>query len=314
MQGLELSRAYYEQFGAPMLHRDFPQIESLVAAGLCGSGSECFGFDDDISRDHDFEPGFCLFLPGEDVIDRRTAFLLERAYSKLPKEFDGARRSLVAPVGGSRRGVLRMADFFQSKVGAPDGILTIGQWLDTPEFYLAEATNGAVFRDDSGVFSAIRARLSVLPEDIRKKKLAGELLLMGQSGQYNFSRCLQHKEPAAAQLAAIEFVKAALHAVFLLNRVYQPYYKWQFRALRGLPVLGNLAEPLEFLLTTENRGDLGETKAAIIEDIAALLIAALQSQDLTTATCGDLEQHAYAVNDGIDDSALRNLHVLAAIH
>ena len=154
MKGLELSKAFYEQYGRPMLHEQFADYEELIAVALCGSGSECFGYDDDVSTDHDFEPGFCLFLPGEDVIDRRTAFLLERAYAKLPKEFEGFRRSLMNPVGGNRHGVMRMDDFFLQKVGAADGVLSAEQWLTIPEFYLAEATNGAVFRDDCGAFSA----------------------------------------------------------------------------------------------------------------------------------------------------------------
>ena len=115
MNGLELSRAYYEAFGAEMLHRDFPEWEGRKAVGLCGSGSECFGFDDGISRDHDYEPGFCLFIPEEDEMDRRTAFRLERAYAKLPKEFMGFRKSLLSPVGGNRRGVIRAADLMQEK-------------------------------------------------------------------------------------------------------------------------------------------------------------------------------------------------------
>ena len=78
MKGLELSERFYEEFGAPMLQKQFPALASLIAVGLAGSGSECFGYDDELSQDHDFEPGFCLFLPGEDVVDRRAAFLLER--------------------------------------------------------------------------------------------------------------------------------------------------------------------------------------------------------------------------------------------
>ena len=313
MKGLELSKAFYEQYGKPMLHEQFADYEALIAVALCGSGSECFGYDDDVSTDHDFEPGFCLFLPGEDVIDRRTEFLLERAYARLPKEFEGFRRSLMNPVGGNRHGVQRMDDFFLSKVGAADGRLSAEQWLTIPEFYLAEATNGEVFRDDCGAFSAIREKIALLPEDIRRKKLAGELLTMAQSGQYNYNRCLKHGETGAAQLAAVEFVKAAMHTVFLLNRTYMPYYKWQFRALRALPLLSGLADPLEFLLTTENGEDLCETKYLIMEDIAGMVIEALQSQRLTKAICGDLEKHAYSVNDGIEDPSLRNLHILAAV-
>ncbi len=241
MRGLELARAYYEQFGRPMMEAQFPELLPHIAVGLFGSGSECFGYDDDISRDHDFEPGFMLLLPGEDVVSRREAFLLERAYAKLPREFLGLRRGLMQPVGGARHGVIRTADFFREKVGVSDGVLTVGQWLSTPEYALAEAVNGAVFFDGPGEVTAIRRYLSAWPEDIRKKKLAGRLLLMAQAGQYNYPRCLRHGEKGAAQLAAIEFARNCMSAVFLLNGVYQPYYKWAFRAMRELPRLSLLA-------------------------------------------------------------------------
>ena len=105
MKGLELAKAYYDAFGAPMLREQFPEWEGRLAAGLIGSGSECFGFDDDVSQDHDFEAGFCLFIPGEDEMDRQTAFRLERAYARLPAEFEGFRKSRINPVGGSRLAV-----------------------------------------------------------------------------------------------------------------------------------------------------------------------------------------------------------------
>ena len=161
-----------------MLQEQFPAQAGLIAVGLIGSGSETLGFDDEVSRDHDFEPGFCLLLPDESVVDRRTAFLLERAYAKLPKEFMGFKRSAIAPVGGARHGVLRTADFFTEKVGAPDGVLTVDQWLKLPQQSLLEATGGQLFRDDLGEVTAIRAALSHMPEDVRKKRLSGHLLLM----------------------------------------------------------------------------------------------------------------------------------------
>ena len=74
MNGIELSRAFYERHGLPMLERDFPELLPFLAIGLFGVGSECLGFDDAVSEDHDFEPGFCILLPEEDVVDRREAF------------------------------------------------------------------------------------------------------------------------------------------------------------------------------------------------------------------------------------------------
>ena len=313
MNGLELSRAFYESYGAPLLHEQFPEQEGLVAVGLLGSGSECLGFDDEVSQDHDFEPGFCLLLPGEDVIDRRTAFLLERAYAKLPKAFMGFKRSAVAPVGGARHGVLRTADFFTEKVGAPDGILTMDQWLKLPQQALLEATAGEIFRDDLGEVTAIRTALSAMPEDVRRKRLAGHLLVMAQAGQYNYLRCLRHGEPAAGQLAVNEFVKSCIEVVFLLNKAYAPYYKWSFRALRRLPKLSLTAETLEYLLTTGNDRSLAESKYDMIESTASDIIDELQTQGLTKAICGDLEKHAYSVNDGIEDGDVRNLNIFYAI-
>lgn len=313
MNGLEIAKAYYETFGRPMLEREFPQLLDRIAVGLTGSGSECFGFDDDVSRDHDFEPGFCVFLPGEDTVDRRTAFLLERAYGRLPREFMGLRRSLTQPVGGPRRGVLRTDEYFTAKVGSPDGILTVGQWLAIGDSALAEAVNGELFCDGSGQVTAIRERLSRYPEDIRRKKLAGSLLMMAQAGQYNYARCLAHGETGAAQLAAGVFVRHAMQSVFLLNGVYMPFYKWAFRAMRALPELSLEAEVLEYLLTTDNESETAAEKQRVIEGVAADVIAELRRQGLTQASCGDLEKHAYSVQDGIADAQIRGLHILETV-
>jgi len=310
MRGLELARAYYEAFGKELLQQ-FPAVLPYIAVGLAGSGSECYGYDDEISRDHDFEPGFCIFLPGEEVVDRRTAFLLERAYAKLPKEFMGLKRSPVDPVGGSRHGVLRMADFFSSKTGSSDGELSTEQWFAVPEYGLLEATNGAVFTDPYGELTRIREKLSAYPEAVRRKKLAGYLLLMGQAGQYNYGRCIARGETAAAQLAVFEFTQSAIHAIFLLNRTYLPYYKWQFYALRRLPLLSDLAEPLESLISTDNREP--EKKTEAIENICAAIAEALRLQGLTNLQNPEMEPQAYAVNNTIPDPNIRNLHILQGV-
>ncbi|MCR5136068.1 MAG: DUF4037 domain-containing protein [Oscillospiraceae bacterium] len=313
MKGLDLAQDFFESYGRPMLESDFSELLPYLAAGLFGMGSECFGFDDEVSRDHDFEPAFCLFLPGEDVVDRRKEFLLERAYAKLPRVFCGFRREAVLPVGGARHGILRTADFFRKTAGSEDGNLSAIQWLTVPEQSLAEATNGAVFYDGYGEVSRIRQNLAYFPRDIRLKRLAGNLLLMGQAGQYNYSRCLLHGELEAAQLAVFEFVKHTLSVAFLLNCVYQPYYKWSFRALRRLPILSELADALGALMTGGNVRTGAEEKRQTIEQICSIVCRVLMIQELSFLSGNDLERHAYAVNDLIQDSELRNMHILAAL-
>ena len=313
MKGLELSERFYLEHGAPMLREQFPHLAEWIAVGLVGSGSECFGFDDEISRDHDFEPGFCIFLPDEEIVDRKTAFALERAYAKLPKVFEGIERSPLNPVGGSRHGVIRISDFLTEKVGTADGALELRDWFSVPEQSLAEATNGTLFFDGLGLMTKVRAALSYLPEDVRLKKLAGKLLLMGQAGQYNYHRCISRGETAAAQLAMIEFVQAALHTVFLLNRGYLPYYKWSFCALRALPKLSSLSSSLEWLISSGNTASEAVKKSELIEQISTEIIKELTAQGLSSFKGLELEGHAYDVNSKITDNEVRNLHILYGV-
>lgn len=314
MNGLELAKGYYEEFGKPMMESEFADILPFLAAGFVGSRSEHYGFDDEVSRDHDFEPGFCIFLPGEDVVDRRRAFQLERAYAKLPQEYAGIKRQRISPVGGNRNGVIRIDEFYMKSIGSANGELSTEQWLRLPDYALAEAVNGEVFMDNYGEFSRIRESLICMPDDIKLKRLAGNLLIMAQSGQYNFVRCMKHGEPEAAQLACVEFVNAAMKTTFLLQDRYMPYYKWSFRALRGLLGTEELSEKLSFLLFGDNRDDtVAEQKYDIIEEIASETITRLQDKELTKAICGDLEKHAYSVNDKIADSTVRNMNILIAV-
>ena len=306
MKGIELSESFYKEYGEKMINEGFSDVAFELAIGLAGSGSECFGWDDEISQDHDFEPGFCIFIT--DSIDRKTAFALERAYAKLPREFMGFKRSPLSPVGGNRHGVLNIGDFLTDKTGTPDGNLSLLDWMNVPEQSVAEAVNGKIFRDDSGVFTSIREALSYMPEDVRLKKLAGELLMMGQTGQYNFPRCLARGENAAAQLTLNEFAKHTIHAIFLLNKHYLPYYKWCFRALKALPKLSHLYAPLEKLLLCQ----ITDAQTTV-ENICLEIINELKEQSLTTYRGNEAEGHAYSVNDSITNEEIRNMHILSGV-
>jgi hypothetical protein len=165
--------------------------------------------------------------------------------------------------------------------------MAMTDWFYLPEQSLAEAVNGTIFFDGLGEVTAIRQRLAYLPEDVRRKKLAGRMLLMGQSGQYNFGRCLARGERGAARMALYEFVKSAQHAAFLLEKHYMPYYKWSFRALRELPRLGELSVLLEALLCGPEEG-AGET----VEKVCTRLFEEARRQGLSDYAGSEAEGHA----------------------
>ncbi len=305
MKGLELSRLYYEEYGKPMLEKDFSEYMDRIAVGLIGHGSECFGFDDEISRDHDFEPGFSLWITEED--ERIFGFKLMRAYSRLPKEFMGIKVENKSLFGSNTKGVHTIKEFYSFYL--PKGKLPESneEWLRIPDFYLAEATNGEVFTDPLGEFSKIREDIKKCPEDVWLQKLASAVFNMAQSGQYNYGRCLSHSEEVAAATALAKFTENTIHAVFLLNREFMPYYKWAWRKMKELPILSNVSDLLRELMREPYNK---EKNLPLIEEIAALVAGEIRNQGLSKREESYLEGYAYCIKNSIKDGNLRNSPVM----
>ena len=307
MKGLEEARKFYEEAGAEMISRNFGEFENRIAVGLVGHGSECFGFDDQTSRDHDFETGFCLWLTKDD--EEKIGFRLMRAYDKLVKSVNGERADRVVENGF--QGVFVTGDFYRRYTGCDGAPKTWQDWLYTNSAYFAEATNGEVFRDDLGEFTKIRNEiLHGMPEDVRAKKIGSCSLKAAQSGQYNYARCLAHGEEGAAMLALFEFVTNAIELAFLLNRKHCPYYKWALRSMDGLDKFAGLKQPLEYLLTADNDKAGQSVKKAIVEDISLALANEINAQFDLGVEGGFLEPYAYAIQKRIKNSDIRNLHIV----
>ncbi len=304
MRGLKEAKALYLDYGAPMIHARFPDYEGRIAVGLVGRGSECFGFDDDISRDHDFPLGFCLWL--DDEADRAIGLELDRAYRSLPIAPAGEKSAMAE----KSRGVIRISDFYRRYTGCNGAPTELMHWLSLPSHALAEATNGEVWRDDTGLFTGIRNALMHLPEDVRLKKLAARTVEMAQTGQYNFPRMVKRGDTGAAMLCLTRFVNAACEAVYLLNRRHMPYYKWQLRAMEGLGIMAYLKEALEFLLTAENDADTLQLKINVVEDICRELGIKLKKLGLSSGDWDYLEPHAFEILKRIQSRELRAMHIM----
>ena len=301
MKGLDLSREYYERYGIPMIRDGFGSYEDRIAAGCVGPGSECFGFDDEISRDHDWGPGFCLWLTVEDYA--QIGRDLQEAYNRLPPEFKGFGQRIVSPGEERRVGVSDLRSFYLQYTGLDHAPASNSEWLRIPEQALGTCTNGAAFSDRLGVFSEWRERiLQFYPEDVRLKKIASRCFTAAQAGQYNFSRSIKRKEYFAARYSEIKFCADAISLVFLLNKKYTPFYKWMHRGVRDLPILG---EPVARMIHDLSRETSNDEQAKRIEEISGLLIAELRREGLSNSSSDFLLEHAFSVHSLIRDERLR---------
>ena len=256
--------------------------------------------DEGEPADNALDNGFCIWITEAD--EKVFGFRLFRAYEKLLKEH-GMKSGVENLKGSNFKGVKTIEEFYGFYVGKtlPK---TNCEWLEIPDFYLAEATDGKVFFDNLGEFTRIRNYLlNDRPEDVRIKKLASALFYAAQSGQYNYSRCISHGEYVAAGLALSDFIKSAMNAAFLINRKYAPYYKWTFRALKGLENLSCIADPIEKLASAPYNE---KENVALIENVCAAIIGKLVEFGYTQKTGDYLEPYAYKVNDLIIDGNLRN--------
>ena len=312
MKGMELSRSYYEEYGKPLIHQQFPHYEKSIAAGLVGMGSECFGFDDEISQDHDWGPAFCLWLdkPTHEAIGKE----LRAAIDGLPETFADICGRRESCWGGGRTGVFEIGQFYRQFLGIDHIPADLREWRAIPEENLATATNGRVFADPAGDFSCFRESLKQFyPEDIRLKKIAFRCMIMAQSGQYNYMRCVRRGEFVAAQCAETEFINTAISMVFLLNKQYKPFYKWMHRAMRELPRLGNLIHGLCSDLATAHIAEPGQKgyarKNALMEVICQHIVGELKRQELTDADRDFLLDHGSQVQGRIQDPRLKNMNV-----
>ena len=267
ISGLELSKCYYETYGKAMLKEQFPEYADRVAAGLVGHGSECLGFDDMWSKDHDFGPGFCLWLTEKDY--EKVGQKMQEAYEALPKAFMGYPARNTSKRGGGRVGVLSIPEFYEEFTGN-------GAWSEMEDEKLAMAVNGEMFDDPLGEFSAIREQLqNGMPFAVWKRRLANAVALTAQAGQYNYGRCKKRNDIVAANLALDEFVREGMRTAYLLNRRYMPYYKWAWRGLENLERLSELKPLFEQVLSSE-----GE-RESVVEEICARLLEELKRQNLT---------------------------------
>lgn len=294
IKGLELSKRYFYDIVLPEFEKKLNDIFSLCAFGLVGEGSECYGYDDELSKDHDFGPSVCIWLRKDDYL--KYKYRINKVLETLPKTYLGFQELKESEWGYNRRGLLNIEDFYFKFIGSANPPQTINDWQKIPETALATVINGEVFLDNLGEFTKIREQLlNYYPEPIRQNKIATRLMNISQHGQYNYVRCLRRNDLVAANQCLYLFVDEVIHLVFLLNRRYKIFYKWANRALLDLKILGNeIHKLLQDMVFAQN-------KIPYVRKICKVLADELRNQKLTDCKSEFLGDLGVDIQKNIDD-------------
>ena len=304
MNVIDKNRRFYDEKVAKMIREKFSQYEDRIAVGIVGEGSDCFGYDDEISRDHDFGTGVCLWLADEDMA--LFGKELSSAYEALVDEKE---RSFMTMRLRDRRGVMSIHDFYSDILGVNCDVnnckIENDDWYRLDHSCLKTATNGVVWKDDLGKFTAFRDYLlSYYPNEVWHRRIAEELHKYASSLQVNYSRCMSRGDVVAANICKTKGLEAAMELFFLLKREYPPYYKWTYRALKELDEEGSFAdkvmelakEPInlgawEGTKYLPNRPNYKDMIVAISEELASEIEVAMFEMGLTKKRGRYLELH-----------------------
>ena len=299
IKGLELSKKYFYDIVLPEFEKNLKDVLPLCAFGLVGEGSECYGYDDKLSQDHDFGPSVCIWLKKDDYLKYQDR--INEALKNLPRTYLGFQELKESEWGYNRRGLLNIEDFYFKFIGSVNPPKTINDWQKIPETALATVTNGEVFLDNLGEFTKIHEQLlNYYPEAIRQNKIATRLMNISQHGQYNYVRCLKRNDLVSANQCLYLFVDEVIHLVFLLNRRYKIFYKWSNKALLDLKILGSeIHKLLQDMVFAQN-------KIPYVRKICKILADELRNQNLTDCENEFLGDLGVDIQKNIDDEFFKN--------
>ena len=263
--GMDICREYFKTYGKNMLCEKFPEYIDKITVGLVGEGSDCLGFDDAVSRDHDFGPRFCMWVSKE--VYEEIGEELKSAYESLPDTFEGCTRNMTT-TGIFRQGVMVSDDFIEHLLFTKAMPKTDNDWLLLPESGLSALCNGEIWMEGDGRFTDIRKYLSIYPSRVRYKKIAQSMHLVRQMGLYNYFRMKQRGEKIAAEISLTGYMENVMKVVYYLNNVHPTYYKWLHKGMKDFAVLAEIMDVLEAL--NDHKND-DETVRGIMQVVEQLL-------------------------------------------
>jgi hypothetical protein len=296
----DVSRRFFREIVHPVLEREFPEETARTAFGLFGYGSEAYGMDDEVSRDHHWGLRVDALMPGELLRGRRDGMLAAVAAS-LPASFEGypLREGHVA---GAALAPDSLEAFLSRTIGRENLPVTHADWLSVPEEDILHVINGEVWHDPAGRFTAVRrAFQEYYPEPVRLRRIAHWCRYFSGMGTYALQRALIRDNEFYAVTAFGKAIRWGIQLAFLLDRRYFPYDKWLLTYFRRLPRLSVSLTPI--VEEAVRLATPWERKLALLNEMADVLDATMVSDGLIrphpayrgSPTSGyRLLEHAYA--------------------
>jgi len=270
MQGIELSRRFYNDVVRPWLSEAAPGLRH--AAALSFYGSELLGFDDETSRDHNWGPRVQLFVSPDDFAQYARP-LVDAFADAAPTHFLGepigwrSRPHPPASGPGAAGHAVHGLEIHTIQASL-ESRLAIGsvrdlgplQWLALSEQKLLAYTAGAVFHDDDDRLGQVRRALAYFPRDVWLYKIACQWGRIGEEQAF-VGRTGQVGDDLGSRVIAARLARDVMRMAFLLERKYAPYPKWFGSAFARLPLARTLAPLLERALLAADWQARGEALA-----------------------------------------------------
>ncbi|MEJ8553920.1 DUF4037 domain-containing protein [Tepidibacter sp. Z1-5] len=264
MKGLELNRKFAMDVVINLINEYFPFLADKYAIGLIGYGSDVLGYDDEISRDHEWGPRCQVWL-SEDHYKKYGKEIDKMLSVKLPLKFLGYYTRykvdndipVLVPseaIEGSMHHVALTTVWRYLKIQyeIESEKPTYIDWLCLPEQKLLELTRGKIFYDPIGDISLIREKFNYLPEEVWCFKLM--YTWMNIDHLEIVGLCGKRGDILSAKLALHKIVDCIIRLTFLLNRKYCPGTpKWISKEFYNLPRLATeIGEKIESCLMTND--------------------------------------------------------------
>lgn len=330
MQGVELSRGFYTDIVRPWLSDVAPELRH--SAALIGYGSELLGFDDELSKDHNWGPRVLIVLTQDHFGDHARRLVGD--FSKIaPSHYLGEpigwRSRPHPPANGvEAAGALEHGLEFHTLEALLEGHIAVRsvdnlnalQWLGFAEQKLLALTSGAVFHDDDSRLSQARDRLGYFPDDVwlykiacQWRRIAEEQAFVGRAGYAG--------DDLGSRVVAARLVRDVMRLGFLLERRYAPYSKWLGSGFARLSIAGPLSPHLQRALRSSEWAERGDALASAYLELAhrqnALGIAAFEpvvgpyyDRPFTTINADDAVEAAHSA---ISDASIRQLPIVGSL-